>query len=780
MEWDNTFTFKGKKLFYNHIVYNNPSERSVEVSIAFDFFAQGQGKARMLEVGNVLANYENSLSEYFNLRSRRIVDKFEDDIGVDKVDLMDIPSEDKYDLIASVSTVEHIGQGSEPSGSYGETDVVERDLEAPLKAITKIYELLSYQGKALVTVPFGKLTDAGWYVQFSPRYLRLLVEKYKIPQADLSAIFFKKINMQMNCYNPYQTWIETEEVEVAEVEYNWPFPCANAIAVLELTKQQKNYNLLLDFPTTDLEYFPVIEQRGNGKSKVSVLIRQEGTSAVAQLAPEPSEPDMDRAIIALDGVFFQLYATGIARVWKSLMEEWSVNGFSKCLVVLDRDGTSPKIPGFRYRTIPPYNYADTETDRAMLQQVCDEEGVDIFISTYYTTPITTPSVFMAYDMIPEILGADFNEPMWREKHYGISHASRYLSISENTAQDLVKCFPAIPPEQVTVAYCGVSYSFSPASPQEIAQFKAKYGITKPYFILVGAGSNYKNPGLFFQAFGQLPSHQGFEVICTGSGYLLADEYRQFTSGTVVHSLKISDEELRLAYSGATALVYPSRYEGFGLPIVEAMACGCPVITCPNASIPEVAGDAAIYVNDTDVAAMADALCEVQKPEVCHSLTTTGFEQVKKFSWSNMAEKVSGALIDTTLLSLNLQEMNLIVFPDWSRDESSLSQALQAVIREVATHSNKEKMALLITYSGVSDEAANLILSSAAMNLLMEAELDVSEGPAISLVGQLSQLQWQALIPKLEGKIDLEYEDEDLIKALPVNELSSVTLDKLDT
>src|SRR4028119_392834 len=157
-------------------------------------------------------------------------------------------------------------------------------------------------------------------------------------------------------------------------------------------------------------------------------------------------------IIAIDGVFFQLYKTGIARVWRSLLQEWAEDSFSKYIVVLDRAGTAPKIPGIKYRTVSPYDYDTTDADREMLQQICDEEGADLFISTYYTTPLSTPSVFMAYDMIPEVLQANLNEPMWREKHHGIRHASAYIAISENTAQDLVNFFPNIALGSVSVAH----------------------------------------------------------------------------------------------------------------------------------------------------------------------------------------------------------------------------------------------------------------------------------------------------------------------------------------
>jgi glycosyltransferase involved in cell wall biosynthesis/predicted SAM-dependent methyltransferase len=482
--------------------------------------------------------------------------------------------------------------------------------------------------------------------------------------------------------------------------------------------------------------------------------------------------------IIVDGVFFQLYRTGIARVWQSLLQEWAVDGFAKHIVVLDRVGTAPKILGVRYRTIPAYNYATTETDREMLQQICDEEGADLFISTYYTTPISTTSVFMAYDMIPEVLPANLDEPMWREKHYGIRQASTYIAISENTAHDLVKFFPAIVPESVTVAHCGVASLFSPASQEEIDNFKMKYGISKPYFICVGGGAGYKNSILFFRAFAQLASKQGFEIVCTGSGVLLEGEFRNYTLGTIVHKLQLNDEELRLAYTGAVALVYPSKYEGFGLPVLEALSCGCPVITCPNASIPEVAGEASLYVNDEDVDGLANALCEVQKPKVRNSLIANGLEQAKKFSWSKMAKTVSAALIDATLLCLTLKEINLIIFPDWSQLEESLGLELERVVRTIATHPDKSKMTLFVDSSNISDEDANLALSSVAMNLLMEEDLDVSEGPEISLIGQLSEIQRSALIPRLQGRIVLENENRGAIAQVKAENISLIELDSL--
>ena len=353
--------------------------------------------------------------------------------------------------------------------------------------------------------------------------------------------------------------------------------------------------------------------------------------------------------IIIDGVFFQIRNTGIARVWKSLLEEWSQNNFSQKILVLDREGTAPKIAGIQYYQIPAYDYDKIEEDRQLLQKICNQENADLFISTYYTTPLTTPSVFMGYDMIPEQLKLDLTTAMWKEKHHAIKQASAYITISENTAQDLVHFFPEINKNQITVAHCGVPAVFSPGTELEIQQFKAKYNISKPYFILVGqrlGAGGYKNTLLFFKACAQLQNYRDFEIVCVGGEPHLEAEFYHYTQQFKIHLLQLSDEELRLGYSGAIALVYPSKYEGFGMPIIEAMACGCPVITCRKGSIPEVAGTAAYYVDEDQVLAMRQALEDIQKPDIRQFLIQAGLTQASQYSWSKMAEIVQRALVQT--------------------------------------------------------------------------------------------------------------------------------------
>ncbi|MEB3340459.1 methyltransferase domain-containing protein, partial [Okeania sp.] len=415
--------------------------------------------------------------------------------------------------------------------------------------------------------------------------------------------------------------------EITEIDYE-------NIAEKKLKNQQQ---------LTELDYENIPEIKGRARQEITELYYKNFTEKKLK-----NQQQLDFKVL-IDGVFFQINNTGIARVWKSLLEVWSKDSFGKNILVLDRLKTAPKIPGINYRVIPGYNYGKINEDRQMLQQICDEENADIFISTYYTTPISTPYIFMAYDMIPEVLAKSLDNPSWQEKHRGIKQAISYISISENTTRDLVKYFPQISGNSIKVAHCGIESKFSRATPQEVANFKQKYQINYPYFLIVGeriGWLGYKNTILFFQAFYKLVNSSEFEIVCIGGSKKLEPQLSKYISGSKIHLLQVSDEELKSAYSGAIALIYPSKYEGFGLPILEGMACGCPVITCKNSSIPEVGGNAVLYIDDNDVNGLVNALGEVQKPEVRQRLIAVGLAQAKKFSWSRMAKIMTDVFIQT--------------------------------------------------------------------------------------------------------------------------------------
>ncbi len=127
---------------------------------------------------------------------------------------------------------------------------------------------------------------------------------------------------------------------------------------------------------------------------------------------------------------------------------------------------------------------------------------------------------------------------------------------------------------------------------------------------------------------------------------------------------------------------------------------------------------------------------------------------------------------------NLRDTNLIMFPDWSLSEDSLSQELKRVIRAIATHPDKSHITLLVDTSNTSDEEAELAISGVVMNLLMEEDLDVADGPEISLIGNLNKLQWQNLLPHLQSRIVLENENQQAIAQATVETIPAHQLDSL--
>lgn len=471
----------------------------------------------------------------------------------------------------------------------------------------------------------------------------------------------------------------------------------------------------------DAERIFSLRQQGGSQQSSSAIdyVHQD-----EQINLEQSPLTLEYKII-VDGVFFQLYKTGIARLWKSLLEVWSKEEFRNNLLVLDRDGTCPRIPGINYRSVEALDYNDVNSDRSLLQAICEEENADLFISTYYTTPIDTPTVFMGYDMIPEVLGWDLQHPMWVSKKAAIDHASSYITISENTAKDLERFYPQVSGSLITPALCGVAPYFYPASQLELMTFRERFNLRRPYFLLIGPSMGYKNAELFLNGLTQLVSRQGFDVVCTGSSAsTFSAEGRSLIPDVMFHALNLNDDELRAAYSGAIALVYPSKYEGFGLPIVEAMICNCPVITCANASLPEVGGDAVLYVGDNDVNGMTNALLEVQSPDVRTQLIRLGAEQVKKFNWKNMGDVVKKSLFNQiiTLREVdNIPIQKILILIDWTQDEELILGSILEFLQIAQNLENLDSYEFVVDTTEISVDAADTFFSSGMMYFLMENE-----------------------------------------------------------
>ena len=361
---------------------------------------------------------------------------------------------------------------------------------------------------------------------------------------------------------------------------------------------------------------------------------------------EPAVRDDISPRIVVDGAFFEIAPTGISRVWTSLLREWAKSDFAPHVLVLNRNKTAPIFPNLRYRDIPSYSRNNLENDSLLLQLACDDERADLFISTYTTTPLRTPTVYLLHDMVAELLGHDPDSEHWIEKTFAILNARSWVAVSKNSARDLHFVHPQIPLEEIIVAYPGVDELFQPATEEAVAAFKKKHALAKPYYLVVGTRGAYKNIYRFFQAFAQMPDRDAFEIVCAGGKSSIERELLPLVDRRSVHHRNFSDPELALAYAGAVALVYPSLYEGFGLPVLEAMASGCPVITSRAASLPEVAGDAALYVDPTDLESLRYALREVQRPEVRQPLIQAGLRQARLFSWAKMAGLLAAELKKT--------------------------------------------------------------------------------------------------------------------------------------
>lgn len=346
--------------------------------------------------------------------------------------------------------------------------------------------------------------------------------------------------------------------------------------------------------------------------------------------------------VLIDGVFFQLAQTGIARVWTSILQILSAHSGLE-LFFLDR-GNAPRLQDVHFIPFPNYTERYCPQDSVLIQDICNHYSIDVFSSTYYTTPLTTPTLLIVYDMIPELFGFDLMLRGWMEKEIAIAYAQHYLCISNNTRDDLLTFYPEILADAVTVAYPGVDRDvFCPRPANEVDVFRATYGLSRPYFLFVGSRvqhAGYKNAKIFFDSVPLLQDMK-FDIVCIGGENEIEPHVlSSLPEGVACHRLGLDDYELTCAYSGALALVYPSLHEGFGLPVIEAMACGCPVITTAHGSLAEAAGAAAHLISGISRSELREALAKVQDEHYRNSLREAGFLHIRKFSWDLMAQQLA--------------------------------------------------------------------------------------------------------------------------------------------
>ncbi len=227
-------------------------------------------------------------------------------------------------------------------------------------------------------------------------------------------------------------------------------------------------------------------------------------------------------------------------------------------------------------------------------------------------------------------------------------ASRILAVSEHTKREVVGLL-GIPPERVIVTPNAARSHFRPPAPAAIEQLRARYGLPERFVLYVGTLEPRKNLTTLLEAFA-LVSRSVPDVpllIGGGKGWMCEPIFVRLEQLNLRDRVKfagyIPEEELPLWYAAATVFVFPSIYEGFGMPPLEAMACGTPVITSNTSSLPEVVGDAGLMVAPTDPIALAEAIRRVLvDADLRAELRQRGLVRARRFSWADTAAKTLAA------------------------------------------------------------------------------------------------------------------------------------------
>ena len=315
---------------------------------------------------------------------------------------------------------------------------------------------------------------------------------------------------------------------------------------------------------------------------------------------------------------------------------------------------------FRYRIVrwmPPFVYYQLfkrlpwvpAYDRVALRKY----DVLLFFN-FVAFPVSnnTKYIPVLYD-ISYILHPAFSSPKNREYlekfvPKTINKAAHIITISENSKNEIVEYYKIIP-SKITIISPAVNHKeYYPKPKAEIEKVRTKYMISKTYILSVCTLEPRKNLLGVLNAFANLPEHIKTAyslVLVGGKGWLdgeLESKYNELSKKySIIKTGYVDDDDLPALYSGAELFVYPSFYERFGMPPLEAMACGVPVITSNNSSLPEVVGDAGIMIDANDTRALTENIVRVlMNPVLQQSMQKKGLAQSKKFTWEKSAKKLN--------------------------------------------------------------------------------------------------------------------------------------------
>lgn len=275
----------------------------------------------------------------------------------------------------------------------------------------------------------------------------------------------------------------------------------------------------------------------------------------------------------------------------------------------------------------------------------------LYHSPYYLMPYAPglPTVLTVYDLIPLLCPHDYTAAqrlIFRAAHtLALNTARVVLAISEATRRDIARWF-RVPAEKITVTPLAADPHFRPAAPQAITALRHKLGLPDNYLLYFGSNKPHKNLVRLMEAFGKLQtSNHKPQTTLVVAGYWDAryPEAKQVAeqrgwADRVKFIGPVAEADLPALYSGAQWFVFPSEYEGFGLPVLEALACGAPVICSNASSLPEVAGEAAVYFDPADTDKLIETLRQALTTEGLQAqLRQRGLARAAHFSWTKTAQ-----------------------------------------------------------------------------------------------------------------------------------------------
>ncbi|UCG24247.1 MAG: glycosyltransferase family 4 protein [Chloroflexota bacterium] len=275
--------------------------------------------------------------------------------------------------------------------------------------------------------------------------------------------------------------------------------------------------------------------------------------------------------------------------------------------------------------------------------------LDLLHSMAFVTPIAPPApgVVTVYDLsfihYPELFPRLRRAYLASQTRRSCRSARRVIAISGSSRQDVHQLFD-VPLERIDVVSPGVDPAYHPRSANEVTAFRQKHELPDRYILHVGTLQPRKNIGLLIEAYADLERDDIALVLIGGKGWFFDDIFERVRAMNLEHRILfpgyVPDADLPLWYNAAAVLTFPSYYEGFGIPILEAMASGTPVIAAMTSAIPEVTGDAALLFDPQDGSDLSEHLAAVlDEPKLAAKMRERGMSRVKRFSWQRAADEM---------------------------------------------------------------------------------------------------------------------------------------------